>query len=62
MTVESDEWYAFATEKTEKLKTAEANVALQLALWEVALEETDTHTAKIAELQEQLAAEGAKLA
>lgn len=61
MTVERVEWFVLATETAEKLKAAEANIALQLTLRKTAREEMDTHTARVAELQEQLLANGPKL-
>lgn len=44
-----------------KLKVAEANVTVQSLLPEAAREEIDTHSAEIAELENQLTANDAKL-
>lgn len=60
-TAEWDVWSELTTETTKKLKTAEADIALQLTLRKPAREEIDTHTAKITQLQEQLKAKGADL-
>lgn len=61
ITAKQNEWYDLANEASEKLKTAEANVALHPSLQEATLKEIGAHTAEVAELQEQLTARSAKL-
>lgn len=56
-----DGWYDLANEASKKLKTAEADVALQLSLQEATPEEMDARTKEVAELQEQSTAKGAEL-
>lgn len=60
MTAERSERYDVATEATEQLKKAEAEVALQSRLEKAVMEETVAYTAIIAKIQKQLAAECAK--
>lgn len=61
MKAEKNERYDVTTEVTERLKTAETDVALQSTLWEVVLEEMDTNKAEIVELQKQLNDKSAEL-
>lgn len=61
MPAERNEGYDLVTEAIEKLEAAEPDVALHSTLWEAALEEMGTHRAEVAELQEQLTANSAKL-
>lgn len=61
MTVRRNAWFDLATEITEKLKAAEAEVALLSTLLEAAREDMNTHTAEPSELQKQVAAKSAEL-
>lgn len=60
VTAEFREWRKLATETTEELKVAKADVVLQSGLPEAAQKDMDAQTAKCAELQEQLATTNTK--
>lgn len=59
ITVEREERYNLLTEISDKLITAEAYVAIQLLLRGASLMDVDARSAKLADLQEQLAAKDA---
>lgn len=61
MTAERNERFNLATKTTEELKAVEADIALPTMLRKATQGTMDTHTAEIAELQEQLTANGAEL-
>lgn len=61
MTAERDEWYDQTAKGLEKLKVAEADIALNSALREAVREFIITHTVEIAKLQEHLTAKSAEL-
>lgn len=61
ITAERNEKFDLATVASEKLKTSEANVALQSSHLEAVLEDIEARTAEIVELQEQLTARSAEL-
>lgn len=56
-----DESFDLTTERTEKVKAAEGNIALQLTLWEAVHNNTVTYMVEIVELHEHLRAKRAEL-